>query len=174
MRKHFERLMKTTIGSGLLMMLQVGLFLLAPAYSVSEAAIGVAQEQVQQEDHGLEMRPQGTMIIKLMRSLDLSKDQTAQLDAVVARYRKENAPLREELRLLLEVKSQGEAADEAKEATLRARQHEAINKMRADVLSLLTADQRILIERKEREFNSKREERWQPRKKMPDQPGNPN
>jgi hypothetical protein len=169
MRKKLERLMISTIGTGLLV-------LLVPVFALSlgppQITNEVAPQMSKPSDGEIEKPAPGMIIIKLARSLNLSKDQARQLEVIVNRYRSENAALREEMRLLSSSEIHGEAIDGTKEATLRSRkdalrtrQQESVRKMRTEVLSILTSDQRVEIKSRERDANAKREEKWEPRKK---------
>jgi Spy/CpxP family protein refolding chaperone len=92
--------------------------------------------------------------MKLMRGLDLSDAQREQMRAVRERYRQSTQAQREELRQLFRTKRQGgqlTPEQEARARQLRAELRQTRERIHADMLGLLTPEQRTRLEQLKQE-----------------------
>ena len=97
-----------------------------------------------------------------LRRLSLSDAQREQLRDIEARYSQNSKAQREELRQLFELRRQGTALtpeQQARAEQLRAALRDDGERMRNEILGVLTAEQREQLKQAREEFRQRREER---------------
>ena len=92
--------------------------------------------------------------------LNLTDAQRQQMRAIRERYGADFRARREEMRKLREQNGQGPISDEtrAKAREFRQQMRESNERMRAEILAVLTPEQRTQLEQKKSEFKARREE----------------
>jgi hypothetical protein len=103
--------------------------------------------------------------MRILRELELTEAQTRQARTIIENHKAAIEPQRQELMKLREQREQG--ADQAdlrsRAKALREQIHESAKDMRAQLLSILTPDQRARLDQMETEFKARREE-WRKRR----------
>ena len=109
-------------------------------------------------------------MLRMLRQLELTEAQQQQARNIVENYLAATKPQREELSRLREQKEQGaEGADlHSKAQSLHTQMREATKNMRAEVLAILTPDQRARLDQMETEFKGRREQLRERRRTMPE------
>ena len=112
----------------------------------------------------------------MFRELDLSDAQKQQARAIIERYQESTKAQREEMRQLYQQKGQSangtlDAQSQARAEALRNELRETHQRMRDELLTILTPDQRAKWEQLQQERKAQREE-W--RKRRQDQTNNDN
>ncbi|HEV2912806.1 MAG TPA: Spy/CpxP family protein refolding chaperone [Pyrinomonadaceae bacterium] len=104
--------------------------------------------------------------MRLLRELDLTEAQAEQARTIIENHKAAIEPQRQELFRLREQREQG--ADQAdlqpRAQALREQIHESAKNMRAQLLSILTPDQRAKLDQMETEFKARRAERRERRR----------
>jgi periplasmic protein CpxP/Spy len=97
----------------------------------------------------------------MFRELDLSEAQKQQAHAIMERYDAMTKPQREEMRQIFQQKRQGAtgADTEARAQALRAELRETHKRMRDELLTILTPDQRAKYEQIKQERKARHDER---------------
>jgi Spy/CpxP family protein refolding chaperone len=158
---------------GLLLMMS------APALSArqqSQGAPGGEDERQQNESgphRGGRRRGPGEMhMLRMLRELNLTEAQQQQARTIVENYLASIKPQREELlKLREEWKQNGESAElHSRAQTLHGQIQESTKNMRAQLLDMLTPDQRAKLDQMETEFKARREQRRERRRDMSDGP----
>jgi len=108
--------------------------------------------------------------LRMLRQLELTEAQQQQTRAIVENYLAAIKPQREELFKLREQKEQGaESADlHSRAQALRTQIHESTKNMRAQLLTILTPDQRTRLDQMEAEFKGRRDRMRERRRSMPE------
>ncbi len=109
-------------------------------------------------------------MLRMLRQLELTEAQQQQTRAIVENYLAAIKPQREELFNLREQKEQGaESADlHSRAQALRTQIHESTKNMRAQLLTILTPDQRTRLDQIKAEFKGRRERMRERRRSMPE------
>lgn len=107
--------------------------------------------------------------LRILRQLDLSEAQAAQARTIIENHLEATKSQREELMRLREQREQnGAQADVSSRAKeLRQQLHETAKNMRAQLLTILTPDQRAKFDQMETEFKARRERRREGRPPIP-------
>ena len=105
-------------------------------------------------------------MLRMLRQLDLTEAQQQQSRNIVENYLAAIKPQREELMKLREQKEQGaESGDlHSRAQALRTQIHESTKNMRAQLLTILTPEQRARLDQMEAEFKGRRDERRERRR----------
>jgi Spy/CpxP family protein refolding chaperone len=107
--------------------------------------------------------------LRILRQLDLTEAQAAQARTIIENHMEATKSQREELMRLREQReengAQADVSSRAKE--LRQRIQESAKNMRAQLLTILTADQRAKFDQMETEFKARRERRGDRRPPIP-------
>jgi Spy/CpxP family protein refolding chaperone len=137
----------------------------ASAFAQRPQQDGVAQPQQQREREGRRRRGGPGFGLRGLRELNLSDAQREQARAIFERFAVSMRPQREQLMQLREQRRDGNAtADvEARAKELRAQIHESEKAMRAELMSILTQEQRTKLEAVQKERKERRDERRQRR-----------
>ena len=108
---------------------------------------------------------------RALRALNLSEAQQQQVRSIMDRYGAATRPQREQLRQLREQFREGQPTDDVKERAkaLRAQLHESGKAMRAEILGVLTQEQRTQLEQMEAERKSRRDA-WRQKRQGGGQP----
>jgi len=107
--------------------------------------------------------------LRILRELNLTDAQTAQARTILENHLEATKSQREELMRLREQREEnGAQADVSSRAReLRQQLHESAKNMRAQLLTILTADQRAKFDQMETEFKARRERRGDRRPPIP-------
>jgi Spy/CpxP family protein refolding chaperone len=110
-------------------------------------------------------RGEGFGMLRGLRELNLSEAQQQQARAIFDRFAANIRPQREQLMQLREQSRAGNAAADTEERAkaLRAQIHESEKAMRAELLTILTPEQRTQLEQTEKERKARRDEMRQRR-----------
>ena len=145
----------------------LGLLLMAsaPASSAQQPeAPGADMQRRQQNEPGPRRgrRERGggeRHLLRLLREMELTEAQQQQARTILENHLATIKPLREELFKLREQREQGaESADlHSRAQALRSQLQESTQNMRAQLLAILTPDQRTKLEQMETEFKGRRE-----------------
>lgn len=114
----------------------------------------------------------GVIDMRLLRQLNLTEQQHQQIRTIMQNYAASTKPQRDELRQLFEQRRTNgslTADQQARVEQLRAALDASAQQMRADILNVLTPEQRTQFEQLEQQAKAKREE-W--RKKRSNAPSN--
>lgn len=112
---------------------------------------------------------EGMQIMRALAKLDLTAAQQQQVRAIAERYAASTKPQREQLRQLHEQAQDTTASADLKAQAkqLRSELRDSATRMRAEVVTVLTAEQRTKLEQMEQEMRAKhRERREQKRNNM--------
>jgi protein CpxP len=99
---------------------------------------------------------------RALSELNLTDEQQQQAHAIFERFAENTKPQREALQQLREqFEQQGAQTEETSQRArrLRTEMHEATQKARAEILAILTPEQRTKLEQMEQDLKAKREER---------------
>lgn len=109
-------------------------------------------------------------VLRMLRQLELTEAQQQQTRNIVENYLAAIKPPREELMRLREQKEQGaESTDlHSRAQALRTQIHESTKNMRAQLLAILTQDQRARLDQMEAEFKGRRERMRERRRPEPE------
>lgn len=107
--------------------------------------------------------------LRILRQLDLTEAQATQARAIIENHLEATKSQREELMSLREQREQNPAqADVSSRAReLRQQLKESSKNMRAQLLTILTPDQRARFDQMETEFKARRERRGERRQQIP-------
>ena len=121
-----------------------------------ENAPGSQQREGRRGRHGRENRMMGMM--RALREVNLTEAQQQQTRAIFERFVENTKPQREALEQLRQQYEQGATAEDTSERAnqLRGEIRTAMQSARADVLALLTSEQRTKFEQIEQEMKAKR------------------
>ncbi len=100
-------------------------------------------------------------VLRIMRDLKLTDAQEQQARSIVERFKTSIEPQRQALMELHKQKEQGTTTDDmrAKAQPLRAQIDEAQQNMQAELLALLTSEQRTQYDQLEKQWKERRDER---------------
>lgn len=100
-------------------------------------------------------------MMRLLRNLNLTDAQRQDVQTILERFRQNTAEARNALMLMRGQREQGDLsdADREKAEALHAQMKEAQTQMRAELLAILTPEQRAQFEKKEQEMKARRAER---------------
>lgn len=107
--------------------------------------------------------------MRLMRQLDLTDAQKEQLRAISERYGASLKAQREEMHKLRRQKAESalDANAEARAQTLRAELHNSMKRMRAEMVAILTPEQRTQLDQLEKERHARHGEMRERRRNRP-------
>jgi Spy/CpxP family protein refolding chaperone len=144
----------------------------APVFAQQPQASAPDSETQQSERGQRHRRKRGgdMAFTRILRELALTEAQQQQARTIIENHAEAIKPQREELFRLREQREQG--ADQAdlqqRARALREQIHESAKNMRAQLLSILTPDQRARFDQMETEFRARRAERRERRRGMRD------
>ena len=109
-------------------------------------------------------------MLRILRELDLTEAQQQQARTIIENHLAATKPQREELlKLREEWKQNGESTDlQSRARALHEQIQESAKNMRAQLLAMLTPDQRAKLDQMETEFKARREQRRERRRDMRD------
>ena len=98
-------------------------------------------------------------MMRIFRELELTDAQREQARSIIERYAASTKPQREELRQLRQQRAQGALSTdaEARAQSLRAEIRQTHESLRAELLAVLTPEQRAKFDQIKQEFKSRRE-----------------
>lgn len=148
--------------------LALGVTLAFGANAFAQQQGGDSQQQQQQKREGRRRGgPRGADfgMMRGLRELNLTEAQQQQVRAVFDRFNASIKPQRDQLMALRDQFEAGNAPADAQERVkaLRAQIHESSKSMRAEILSILTPEQRTKLEQTEKERKARRDEMRQRR-----------
>lgn len=154
--------------------LSLGLFVMSTtAFAQQPQAPAPGDREQRQGERGPRERRRGPgdmHMLRMLRELGLTEAQQQQARAIVENHKEATRPQREELLKLREQWKEG--ADytdvQSKAQALRAQIQESAKNMRAQLLAILTPDQRTRLDKMELEFKARREQMRERRRQMPD------
>lgn len=158
--------------------LTLGLVFGLNAFAFSQQPQSPAQGQDAQQQEGRPgkfgrhggRREMGGMM-RMFHGLDLTDAQKQQAQAIFERYKASTQAQRDELRQIHQQSEQGTLSPEAQERARQLRQQleQTHQQMRAELLNILTPEQRAKVEERQREFEERRQRM---RENNPTQPNN--
>lgn len=130
------------------------------AYAQQKPAADKTAPQGFAEGHRKGGRHHGTPVLRIMKDLNLTDAQQQQARAIVERFRNTIEPQRQSLKELHRQKEEGTLPTDANEKAqaLRAQIDEAQQRMREELLALLTPEQRTQYDQREKEWKARRDE----------------
>lgn len=139
----------------------------ANAFAQQQPQSGDSQQQQKRGERrrGGPRGGEGFGMMRGLRDLNLTEAQQQQVRAVFERFNASTKAQRDQLMALREQFEAGNAPADAQDRVkaLRAQIHESSKAMRAEILSILTPEQRTKLEQTEKERKSRRDEMRQRR-----------